>query len=120
MKVELELWHLILLLTMFFSTVWAFGSTLMKQFELRLDERFDARDAALSKADGESRRALKELADGQRSLEKDFLEFKATLPDIYTRREDYIRGSAQIEHKVDALAAHISELKTLVMTHERT
>lgn len=120
MKVELELWHLILLFTMFVSVVWAFGKALMDQFEKRLDERFKTRDENTKAAALETKARFDSLDGNTRALERDLLNFKAQLPEIYVRREDYIRGQAVIEAKIDALAAGQSELKTLVAINDRS
>lgn len=92
MKVELELWHLILLLLAFFSCVGVFGKVLLDQFEKRLEQRFKTYDESTKKNTG----ALEKL-------ERDFLEFKAELPINYVRREDFVRGQSVIEAKLDAL-----------------
>lgn len=108
MKIELELWHLITLLIVFFGCVGAFGRILLGQIDKRLDEKFEAQE----KAREEGSRALRELLQGTigkvEKLERDFLEWRAELPIHYVRREDYVRGQSVIEAKLDAL---YSELK---------
>ncbi|MBJ3229777.1 hypothetical protein JGB83_23460, partial [Salmonella enterica subsp. enterica serovar Stanley] len=39
--------------------------------------------------------------------EREFLEFRADLPLHYVRREDYLRGQAVLEAKLDALYSKI-------------
>jgi hypothetical protein len=129
LKVELEMWHLFLTFFAFVSACWAMGSVLLKQFERRLDERFDLQEEHRREREAthDSQRRLElgnqdkrhqELDEGQRRLEREFLTFKAQLPDSYVRRDDYIRGQTVIEAKLDALAAGQSELRTLVAVHD--
>lgn len=110
MKIELELWHLILMLLAFFGCVAAFGKVLLDQFEKRQEERFKAID----KAREEGQRALhttfeahiteeRRTVDSLKELERDFLKWQAELPIHYVRREDYVRGQSVIEAKLDAL-----------------
>lgn len=110
MKIELELWHLILMLLAFFGCVAAFGKTLLDQFEKRQAESF----RAIDKAREQGQRALHEIfeahiteerrnADSLKELERDFLKWQAELPLHYVRREDYVRGQSVIEAKLDAL-----------------
>ncbi|CAH5052789.1 hypothetical protein AI2839V1_0243 [Enterobacter cloacae] len=44
-------------------------------------------------------------------LEREFLEFRADLPLHYVRREDYLRGQAIIEAKLDAVYNKIEFLQ---------
>lgn len=110
MKIELELWHLILMLLAFFGCVAAFGKVLLDQFEKRQAERF----SAIDKAREQGQRGLQETfeahiteerrnADSLKELERDFLKWQAELPIHYVRREDYVRGQSVIEAKLDAL-----------------
>jgi hypothetical protein len=95
MKVELELWHLILLLISFFGLLGGFGKVLLGQIEKRLDERF------------------KGLEDGQTKaldVERQILTLRAELPLQYVRREDYVRNQTVIEAKLDAVATKIENL----------
>lgn len=93
MNVQLELWHLILLLLAWVGGVASFGKILLDQFEKRLGERFAGIEAAKD-------RQMEKLE----SLERDFLQWKGELPLNYVRREDYIRGQSVIEAKIDGLA----------------
>lgn len=110
MKIEMELWHLVWLLLAFFGCVGAFGKVLLDQFEKRLGERFSAQTAAQQVADtslqntlqqhlGELKKTSAKVGD----LERDFLNWKAELPEKYVRRDDYIRGQTVIEAKLDAV-----------------
>lgn len=110
MKVELELWHLVLLLIAFFGCVAAFGKILLDQFEKRLAEKFEAQEEARKASEKTLRDTLQEHiaeerrnTDALRKLKDDFMEWKAELPIHYVRREDYVRGQSVIEAKLDAV-----------------
>ena len=120
MKVELEFWHLILLLTMFITFASAFGKVLLDQIEKRLDERFKTRDENQLGIQREWRAMFDRLDEASRALERDFHQFQVRLPESYVRRDDYIRGQTVIESKLDALAAMQGELRTMVASHERS
>ncbi len=51
--------------------------------------------------------ARRESEAGWSRLEREFLEFRADLPLHYVRREDYLRGQAVLEAKLDALYSKI-------------
>lgn len=110
MKVELEMWHLVLLMLAFFGCVAGFGKILLDQVEKRLAERFNAQEKASEKGQAALRQSLelhieeeRRNSDALRKLEHDFLEWKADLPIHYVRREDYVRGQSVIEAKLDAV-----------------
>ncbi len=46
---------------------------------------------------------LKKEVEGWKHLERELLELRADLPLHYVRREDYVRGQAVIEAKLDSL-----------------
>lgn len=118
MNVSMELWQLITLLLAFFGAVWAFGKVLMTQFDKQLDIRFRAQDKA--REDGS--KALREKLDQHleqelrtaeqlKALERDFLLWKADMPVLYVRREDYVRNQTVIEAKLDAVALRIENIQ---------
>lgn len=92
MQVQIEFWQLIgsifAVLVAFASVTWVFGKLLMGQFEKRLDTKFVVMQKDL---------------DQVKKLEREFLEFKAELPERFTARPDYIRGQSVLEAKQDAL-----------------
>lgn len=92
MQVQIELWQLLgsiaAVLVAFAGVTWAFGKLLMGQFEKRLDAKFEVMQNDL---------------DQVKKLEREFLEFKATLPERFVARPDYIRGQSTLEAKQDAL-----------------
>ncbi|MEW5904802.1 MAG: hypothetical protein AB1722_10730 [Pseudomonadota bacterium] len=92
MQVQIEFWQLIgaisSVLVAFAGVTWAFGKLLVTQFEKRLDTKFVTIEEDLKQV---------------KKLEREFLEFKATLPERFVARPDYIRGQSTLEAKQDAL-----------------
>lgn len=107
MKIEMELWHLITLLIAFFGCVGTFGKVLLAQVEVRQAERHKT----LSKTLSDHIEEEKKTASAVQALERDFLNWKAELPVIYVRREDYVRGQSVIEAKLDAVYSRIEVLQ---------
>lgn len=70
--------------------------TSLSQILKQLNERFEALEVA-----------RRETEIGWTRLEREFLEFRADLPLHYVRREDYLRGQAIIEAKLDAVYSKI-------------
>lgn len=99
MRIELELWHLIMMLIAFFGCVTAFGKILLDQFEKRLQERFKAYESIQHTEQASINKNIVAV----QALERDFLKWQADMPLQYIRREDYIRGQSVIEAKLDAL-----------------
>lgn len=100
MKIELEMYHLILMLIAFFGCVAAFGKVLLDQFEKRFGERFE-----------EQSRLLDGYARALANMEREFLTWKGELPLHYVRREDYVRNQTVIEAKLDGLALRIENVQ---------
>jgi len=71
---------------------WGLLSLVFKQFEQRIERQFQT---------------IEDDAKEWSRIEKEFLHFKAELPNQYVRREDYIRSQTVIESKLDALALKI-------------
>ena len=110
MKLELELWHLILLSSMILSAFFAGLKLLYDMQEKRHDERGEAQDRAREAGQKALRDAIAEhIAEERRNaqslqlLERDFLKWQADLPVHYVRREDYVRGQSVIEAKLDSV-----------------
>lgn len=95
MKLSIDFWEVISLLLSFVGLMFAAGKLLLAQIEKRLNERFEALEAAGANQ--------KRAGQGWR----EFLEFRADLPLHYVRREDYLRGQAVLEAKLDALYSKI-------------
>lgn len=105
--IVIEFWQLLsalcILVVAFFGVVTRFGRGLMKQFELRLEERFKHRDEKLTQLAMQVDRVE---AHG-RHLETDLMRLRAELPNEYVGREDWIRFSGTIDTKLDWLRAKI-------------
>lgn len=126
MKVELELWHLVLLLIAFFGAIGGFGKVLLEQFEKRVAEKFKAaadiragRDEALRETLLQHLAQERETGAKISDLEKDFLRWQSELPEKYVRRDDYIRGQTVIEAKLDALYSKLELVHFKGVEHVR-
>lgn len=126
MTVQLEIGHIITLVVAFVGCVWAIGKLLLVQGNKSLDQRF----AALDKAREEGQKNLAETLQTLKTqgetnaltvgnLERDFLRFKAELPNLYVRREDYVRGQTVLEAKQDALYSKLEVVAVQVAKLEK-
>lgn len=94
----------VMLVLAFLGCVFAFGRILLQQFERRMNERFTAIDKThaleVSAVQGQQQ------ADGERlaRLIDEVRILGSNLPLQYVRREDWIRFSSSIDHKLDRLA----------------
>lgn len=93
MKIELELWHLIVLSSSIVGGFFAIARMLMAANQKAIDEKFSAVAKGLESQDQTNRR-----------LERDLMELKAELPRDYVRREDYTQAIATIMTKIDHVA----------------
>ncbi|POP43012.1 hypothetical protein CHU32_17455 [Superficieibacter electus] len=100
MKLTVDFWEIISLLLSFVGLMFGGGKLLLAQIEKRLNERFEALELA-----------RREAETGWAKLEREFLEFRGELPLHYVRRDDYLRGQAVIEAKLDALYNKIELLQ---------
>ena len=112
--VQLEIWHLVLLLAMFVSVIWTAGRMLLGQIDQRLDARFDSMEQTRRDSSTHWDSKFKALLDDQqraadawRNLEREFFKFRGDLPLRYQLREDSIRNQTVIEAKLDGMALHI-------------
>ena len=111
MKIEIELWHLISMLIAFIAFTGAFGKLLLSQIQKNLKDKFEAQEKSASagnlilanRLDTIEKAGREEAKEWQR-IEREVLMLKADLPQLYVRREDYIRGQSIIEAKLDGLA----------------
>ncbi len=124
-SVQLEFWHLILLLIAFLGFAFGAGKLLLGQIDKRLDARFDGMEKARKEStehwDAKFKAVLEDQKNGTeawRSLERDFLKFRGDLPLEYVRREDFIRNQSVIEAKLDALALHLQNLQLKGVKHD--
>ncbi len=105
MTVQLELWHLILMLIAFFGAVGAFGKILIVQFEKRLDERFTTQETARQEAQKRWDEEFRKIEALARKNEIDLLGLKVHLAENFVSRPDHIRGHSILELKIDGLAS---------------
>lgn len=96
MKLSIDFWEVISFLLSFTGLMFACGKLLLAQILKQLNERFEALEVA-----------RRETEIGWTRLEREFLEFRADLPLHYVRREDYLRGQAILEAKLDAVYSKI-------------
>jgi hypothetical protein len=103
MQVQIEFWQLlggiVAVIVAFATVTWLFGTLLVRQFKAQLDQRFVSIQTDLTKRAAEDVEVSKQL----RQFEREFLMFQRDMPNLYVRREDYIRGQTVIESKLDAV-----------------
>lgn len=87
---------------------WAVLVLAMKQFERRLDERFQAQEKARAEGGQYYKDALGALQKEHTALERAFLTHLANLPKEYVRREDHIRFETVITARLDALHSQMA------------
>lgn len=112
MKLEIELWHMILLLISFFGVCGAAGKLLLGQVEKSLDKQFETQGKRL---DGIEATHNEEAKSWQR-VERELMALKVELPQHYVRREDYIRGQSILENKMDSLAGKLEIFQLRIIT----
>jgi len=114
MQIQLELWHLILILMSLVGACWAGAQFFFVQFEKRMLEKFDSNASQAHSAYERLEKIVsqQQVNEGRTvemitSLERDFLMMRAELPNIYVRREDFIRNQTVIEAKLDRITSKI-------------
>ena len=93
--VSIEFWQLVGFLLSFLGVCWGFGKMLLSQSQAQQDERQKHQD---------------KLAEKVESLENQFAEQKAVLPEKYVLRDDYIRNQAILEAKMDSIQKTLTDL----------
>lgn len=86
---------------------WALAKLLMMQTLKQLDARFELQDSARSKAQEHWELRFAQIESLARGTDKDLLMMRGDLPNLYVRREDYIRGQSVIEAKLDAISTEL-------------
>jgi hypothetical protein len=103
MMLQLDLWDFIKTLGaavgVLITAFWVLGVLLARRFEQGQNERFKGLKATIDEHIAEERK----IGDRLTNLERDFLVWKAELPEKYVIRDDYIRGQVTMEAKQDAL-----------------
>lgn len=118
MTVELEFWQLVTLLLAFFGAVATGAKMMFGQFERRLGDRFVSQESALSTSNKAINDLLTRNGEEQgklvykmNELERDMLKWRAELPLLYVRREDFIRNQTVIEAKLDAISQRVQNIQ---------
>lgn len=97
--IQIPIGAAITLILAFVGLLFAFGKILVNQFNKSLDQRFIERD--------EQHRQLRESIKNESiritELSNSLQKFASAMPLEYVRREDWIRFSATIDHKLDRL-----------------
>ncbi|MDA5607058.1 hypothetical protein [Pasteurella multocida] len=101
MTINVDFWHLVGLLLSFLGCCFGFAKLLMNQFQNQLNERYQQQQKTLDKVE---------------DLEHQIHNLNATLPLNYVLREDYIRGQAIIEAKLDAVHKTLTDLYKMEST----
>lgn len=101
MTITVEFWHLISLLLGFLTCCFGFAKLLMSQFQSQLNERYQQQQKTIDKVE---------------DIERQVHNLNATLPLNYVLREDYIRGQAIIEAKLDAVHKTLTDLYKMEST----
>lgn len=122
MTMNIELWHLILLLLAFFGAVGAASKLLLVQTLRHLDERAMQQEKSRSAEHKQVSDRLDRIETVNREeaanwlrIERDLMSLRADLPLNYVRREDYIRGQSILEAKIDGLGSklEIAQLRAM-------
>lgn len=118
MTVELEFWQLVTLLLAFFGAVATGAKMMFGQFERRLGDRFVSQESALATSNKAINDLLTRNGEEQgklvykmNELERDMLKWRAELPLLYVRREDFIRNQTVIEAKLDAISQRVQNIQ---------
>lgn len=99
------------LIVAFLGLVFGFGRMLLNQFEKRMGDRFDAQDELR-----DARLRAIETKQTEEKVRIDALtgmvqQLTVNLPTEYVRREDWIRMSSTIDHKLDKVGEIVTQLK---------
>lgn len=96
--ISIEFWQLVGFLLSFLGVCYGFAKMLLAQFQGQQNERAEQQAKVNAKVE---------------ELSQKYYEFQAMLPHTYVLREDYIRGQAVLEAKMDAVHKTLSELYKL-------
>ncbi|HQR97591.1 MULTISPECIES: hypothetical protein [unclassified Polaromonas] len=106
MKVEFDLWQLILLASMIMGAFWGMAKMMLVQQVKFLDAKFKTTDDRFEAIDDKFEAMNKRLTvqdESDRRIERDIAALRVELPTDYVRREDFTRVIASFEIKVDNL-----------------
>lgn len=93
--ISIEFWQLVSFLLSFLGVCWGFGKMLLAQFQNQQAER---------------QRQFETMRQKLESMDNQFAEQKAILPEKYVLREDYIRNQAVLEAKMDSIQHTLTDL----------
>lgn len=97
------------------SGAWALMRIVVRQVELRLDERFATQEEKRKLGQEEYGRRIGRIEESQHRLERELLSLKADLPVQYQRREDHVR----FETIFDARLAALNSKLDLIMERQQ-
>lgn len=86
------------------GSFFGFGRVLLSQFERRLGEKFEASTYLNTQQMESIQREIERDRKSLASLSEELRVISNELPLQYVRREDWIRFSTSIDHKLDKLA----------------
>ena len=117
MTMQLDLWHLILLLVAFLGACAGSGKLLLDQVLRRMDQRFESQDTTTAANQQQVARRFEGLEAASRAerdqwqrVERELIDLKVQLPLHYVRREDYVQAIATIMAKLDAMALRFENI----------
>ena len=93
--ISIEFWQLVMFAISILGGYWGFAQRQLAQYQKQQEERHERQD---------------KINESMAALGKEFLEFQAKLPMTYVLRDDYIRGQAILEAKMDAVHKTLSEI----------
>ncbi|MBF7683932.1 hypothetical protein I2F27_11440 [Acinetobacter sp. B5B] len=103
MIIQLETWQVITLLLSVIGGLWGAIKHFITRSEQNLSQNFNITNQKIEDVGKQALKAQEEIRD----LERQFLHFKAEVPQTYVGRDDYIRGQTIIEAKLDAVASQL-------------
>lgn len=98
--IQIEFWHVVLVLLAFFGACWAAGTVILGQFRRHIDDNHGQLQARLDSLE----KTHRDESSQWHRIERELLKLQADLPKEYVRREDYVLGQSRIEAKLDGLA----------------
>ena len=107
---QIEVYHVLTLIATLVGAYWLLVVLIVKQFNAALSTRFEALEASRNETNVRTEDRFDRIEASQKNLDRDFLLFKAELPDRYVRREDAIRSEMTLHAKFDGLAARIDSV----------
>lgn len=98
MSIQLEAYQIFLILATVIGSVVGMIKIMGNQVNKNIDQNFLSTNQKLEDVANQAAKGQEDL----RLLERKFYEFQISMPHHYVARDDYIRGQAVIEAKLDA------------------